>query len=188
MCYVSSGTISEEAETPTHNDIESLAQRPCVSATQGSLSPPNDISNYLSTHLSDDQKLFVLTKHFKPNKLYKYPTRVEYGKNRSFNPAWFDLYPKWLAYSPAEDGAFCVPCVVFGRDSKLSHLVRTPLTFWTTASERFKDHSTKSAIHRDATLKAENFLSVMESRQQSIGEKINKAIATQIEENRRNPL
>ena len=123
-------------------------------------------------------------KHFKPNKLYKYPTRVEYGKNHAFNPAWFDLY-QWLAYSPAEDGAFCVPCVVFGRESKLSHLVKTPLTFWTTASERLKDHSTKSAINRDTTLKAENLLSVMKSRQPSIGERINKAIALQIEENRR---
>lgn len=140
--------------------------------------------------MTNAQKLSALEHHFKPDKRYKYPTRVEYGKKRSFNHSWLDMY-KWLAYSPAQDGAYCKICVLFGTisidkgASKLDHLVKSPLKFWTTASSRLRDHATKSIVHKNATLVANNFCAVMKSKQQSIGEQLNKAVTSQIAENRK---
>ena len=54
-------------------------------------------------------------------------------------------YP-WLVYSKYLDSAFCLPCLCFGIEfgkngSKLDKLFRSPLTFWTTAMAKFKQHS-----------------------------------------------
>ena len=39
----------------------------------------------------------------------------------------------------------------------IDHLVKSPLQFWTTACEKLKDSGLKSALHKTATLKSENF-------------------------------
>ena len=46
---------------------------------------------------------------FKPDKSYEFPKT----NGRSFIYKWFDSFP-WLSYSPSADGAFCLPCVLFG--------------------------------------------------------------------------
>jgi hypothetical protein len=36
---------------------------------------------------------------------------------RSFQETWYNLFPKWLEYSPAKDAAFCLPCFIFHKPS-----------------------------------------------------------------------
>lgn len=150
---------------------------------------PNDFSLYVGKTLTDSEKLSALEDHFKPHKLYQFPQRNEYGKNRSFNPAWLDEYP-WLVYSPAEDGVYCKVCSIFGgvssdkNSSKIERLVKVPITFWTSASSKLKDHQMKSGVHKSATLKAEEFYKVIKLKQKSIGEQLNSALASQIQHNR----
>jgi hypothetical protein len=36
---------------------------------------------------------------------------------RSFQETWYNLFPKWLEYSPAKDAAFCLPCFLFHKPS-----------------------------------------------------------------------
>lgn len=124
--------------------------------------------------------------HFKPHRLYQFPTRVEYDKQRSCKQDWLDEY-SWLVYSPCEDGVYCKLCALFSDSSKVTsyRLVKIPLTVWTTATEKFKKHAASEA-HRNASVMADNFLRVMKSKQKSIqfGEQLNTAMAVRIECNR----
>jgi hypothetical protein len=51
------------------------------------------------------------------------PTLSTYKKSgpethrRSFQESWYNLFPKWLEYSPAKDAAFCLPCFLFHKPS-----------------------------------------------------------------------
>ena len=49
--------------------------------------------------LTNDEKLVALEEHFKPHKLYRFPTHLEY-KQRSCKQAWLDEY-NWLVYDEA---------------------------------------------------------------------------------------
>ena len=52
--------------------------------------------------------------------------------------------------------------VLFGSDRgdknalKLDKLVKSPISFWTTAAQKFSEHESKSEVHKTATLKADN--------------------------------
>ena len=45
---------------------------------------------------------------------------------------------------------------------KLDKLFKSPLTYWTSACSKCKDHEQKSLIHRDSTLLLQQFKSVIE--------------------------
>ena len=74
----------------------------------------------------------------------------------------------WLAYSKQENGGFCLPCVVFStrgyRGSDPGILVSRPLTVFTKALELLWKHADK-AYHKEAVVKADEFLKVMTNQQ-----------------------
>lgn len=93
----------------------------------------------------------------KPLKGYQFPVSNEYGKRRCFNKLWLDEYC-WLAYSTSQNGAYCKVCSLFCEySSKADKLVKSPLTFWTTATQKFKKHE-RSEMHKNASLHADEFL------------------------------
>jgi hypothetical protein len=48
-----------------------------------------------------------------------FPFKMIAGKNRRFNPAWFDEYGSWIEYSESQDKAYCFCCFLFrGRNNK----------------------------------------------------------------------
>ena len=68
-------------------------------------------------------------------------------------------------YSPKENGAYCRVCVLFGdtnerNGTKIDRLVKSPISFWTTAKQKFKQHELHSQVHKTALLKADTFLKV----------------------------
>ena len=80
------------------------------------------------------------------------------GKNRSFVHSWLNEF-KWLAYSKAEDGVYCVSCVLFGRPigkitEKLYRLNEAPFYDWSCAKRRFREHELHREIHKSAALVA----------------------------------
>ena len=109
----------------------------------------DDVDNYdighfdeSSDQLTEYQLYDLINKLWKPGKTFQYPVTIESGKNRKFNPNWFDLYP-WLDYSKYLDGIFCIPCAFFEKksghaDDKLTKLFKEPLTYWTSVSGRLK--------------------------------------------------
>ena len=70
-----------------------------------------DIATYREKAKSTtDLGIGVLIKNvFKPDKTYSFPTT----NGRSFRFEWLELYP-WLCYSSSQDGAYCLPSVLFG--------------------------------------------------------------------------
>ena len=93
-------------------------------------------------------------------------------------------------YSPAKDGVYCKYCVLFGSTckeknySKLDKLVKSPITFWTSASSKLHEHNTKSDVHRSATVVANEFLKVMNCKQKSVGEQLDSIMPDQVQKNR----
>ena len=151
----------------------------------------SDFVNYVGSaqSLNSAERLSALQDHFKPDKRYNFPTHTEYRKQRSFRYCWLEQHD-WLVYSPSQHGAYCKICVLFGSDSgdknasKLDKLVKSPVTFWTTAAQKFSEHELRSEVHKTAALKADNFLKVMHSQMEPIDQQLQSALATQIAENK----
>ena len=54
---------------------------------------------------------------------------------------------KWLAYSPSEDGGYCIPCVFFAQTkSNLGQLVCIPMVNLARAATTLSEHA-KQATH-----------------------------------------
>ena len=155
---------------------------------------PTDFCHYVGAiSLTNSEKMKALTHHFKPPKDYHFPVRLEYGKQRSFRFAWLEEY-KWLVYSPAHNGAFCKFSVLFGHESnennatKLDRLIKSLVDFWTTANQKFREHETKSHVHKTAMLKATSFMRIMQNETESIGQQLNSAVTAQVKENRKKTI
>jgi hypothetical protein len=72
---------------------------------------------------------------------------------RYFRLAWLDLFP-WLAYSSVKEGAFCVKCVLFAKETagkgghqRLQTFVRTPLYKYKKAIELLRAHQSENGFH-----------------------------------------
>ena len=66
-----------------------------------------DLGRYSTDYLcslTDERKYWLLTNAFRPTSEFKFPSKKEYGKTRSFQHPWLREYP-WLAYSRIFDGA-----------------------------------------------------------------------------------
>ena len=65
---------------------------------------------------SDQDKLKFIENEWKPGELFDFPVSVECSNSKrhfQFVWGWLKRFP-WLAYSEFLDGAFCLPCVLFG--------------------------------------------------------------------------
>ena len=136
---------------------------------------------------SDPEKLEFIENIWSPraDNLFQFPSSVESGgKSRKFQVYWLQQYP-WLAYSKYLDGAFCLPCVLFGRNANnVGRLVKSPLTFWTSATGRFKKHS-HSETHNHAVLSMDNFVRVMRRQIVPVDQQLDNVMRQQIDKNRK---
>ncbi|KAG5881267.1 hypothetical protein JTB14_003738 [Gonioctena quinquepunctata] len=88
-----------------------------------------------------------------------------------------------------EDGAYCKFCFVFAQKEVghtsaqiTGHLVTDPYRNWKKALENFQKHQT-TQYHCTASIKADNFLSVMAGKSQSINSQVDAVRARQVKEN-----
>lgn len=84
------------------------------------------------------------------------------GRNRRFNPAWFDDYGSWIEYSESKDSAYCLCCFLFrGRNNKGAGYDAFVVKGWNTwnKSDRLKDHvGGIGSVHNQAMKDCENLL------------------------------
>lgn len=81
-------------------------------------------------------------------------------------------------------GGFFLPCVLFAKHSSdLGQLVSCPLTAFTTASNRLREHD-KKAYHKNALMDAEAFLRVYNRKQATAEQQIMSVHQQQIQKNR----
>ena len=140
-----------------------------------------------ATSLNDSQKYDVVKNVWKPGENFVFPSRVISKKKRKFVSSWLQQFP-WLAYSKRFDGAFCVPCVLFGRKtganaSKLDKLMKSPFVDWSCASRRFQDH-TKNDIHKASLLTMQTLTKVKENKIKPINQIHDKILDRTIAKNR----
>ena len=138
--------------------------------------------------LEDSQISEIMQYLWKPKADFKFPTHLIYGKQRKFNFSWLQSF-SWLAYSAVLDGAFCLPCVLFGRRigsnaSKLERLMKCPINDWSVALKRFNSHEMKSEVHKTALLTMQTFSGVMKNTIKPIDQIHDKILDETINQNR----
>ncbi|XP_057307823.1 zinc finger MYM-type protein 1-like isoform X2 [Hydractinia symbiolongicarpus] len=109
-----------------------------------------DVSDYTDKvfQIKDDPlKVHDLIQNvYKPDHSYKFPKT-----NRSFRFEWLTKF-SWLCYSPKVDGAYCLPCVLFGHKfssklSKIKKLFSEPFKYWPDACANFVKHESSTGLH-----------------------------------------
>ena len=88
------------------------------------------------------KKYSLLINQFKPNSSFKFPSRFIDGCNRACQYNYL-LDNPWFVYSKAEDGLFCLPCVLFANVKGLGQLVCKKFDHWTKKSTKFASHNSK---------------------------------------------
>ena len=85
-----------------------------------------ETASYCFSHagLSDDQKLDIILNfaQYNPVATYQFPSKVEYGKNCSFQHHYLQSFP-WLGYSAKLDGCLCLPCCLFSLPGNSSQIL-----------------------------------------------------------------
>ena len=113
---------------------------------------------------------------------FEFPKTMESNRRtRRFNRYWLEQFP-WLTYSKYLDGAFCLPCVFFAKEGgRVDKLVKSPLTFWTTALGRFHSHSNgKCEVHNSSVILLNNFRRTMNRETVPIDQQLDNVLRQQI--------
>ena len=117
---------------------------------------PDDIHNFvnLGSRLPESKKYDILFCHWKPESDYYFLPDENTG--RCFQYECLTQFP-WLAYSAAENGSFCINCVLFGGESthivsKLQRLMTSALCLSASDFQKLCQHSEKSNVQAMATL------------------------------------
>ena len=129
----------------------------------------------------------VIKNVYVPSVDFKFPSHVDYGKQRRFSHAWLRDHSPWLVYSKVLDGGFCLPCVLFARPQAnvdVGVLVTKPLTTFNKATEICRKHSSQLKYHKNAMIDMHNFMHRMEQRQQSVYELAHTSHARLVAQNR----
>ena len=144
--------------------------------------------------LSNDEKYYLLTNHFSPNLMYKFPS-YDYGnQKRSFQHNWLSRY-NGLVYSETGKGGYCKYCVLFGKASCTMQsftgiLIDRPLTNLQKASQKLREHfertgsDTAKKYHLEAIEKAQTFRKVMENKQIPVNQQLAKIQALTVAKNK----
>ena len=124
---------------------------------------------------------------FKPGKSFLFPKT----NKRSFRFEWLEQFPL-LQYSQSLDGAFCLPCVLFGdqfptKNGKIKKLFTEPRKYWADAVANFKRHNDANScgLHRDTYAIYLSHLKIMSGENQPIDVMVDTNLRKQISENRK---
>ena len=181
-------SVSRISSTSTSKkSLESFESDPCTNHASYPLK--YDIGTYNKKQILSDEEILDLIKNvFVPDKSFSFPKRST--DSRSFRLEWLTMFP-WLCYSPSMDGAFCLPCVLFGdkvqnKYRKLLRLCSKPLVNWSDAVCTFKKHDTSSVgLHADTSFIMSTVLGNSCGKSEPINVTINTAYKNKITKNKK---
>ena len=124
----------------------------------------------------------LLNNHFKPDSKFKFPNRYLDGCNRACQHKYFIDNPSFV-YSKAEDGVFCLPCVLFADSTNLGQLVSEKFNHWTRKSMKNSSHNS-TKYHLLALSRVDALKSAIEKPGSSIGSLIRQTSSAEIVKNR----
>ena len=113
---------------------------------------------------------------FVASKSYVFPVTV-----RHFNYDWLEQYP-WLCYSPIEDGAYCLYCVLFASTSSSRgvQLVHIPYCKWPDA----QDISKQMVFKKNQWKIMKAFLKELSGKQELVNMQVTTATQKKCERNK----
>ena len=155
----------------------------------------NDISLFVNKDISslDPKELYNLIQNiYTPDKNFNYDTFLFGEKDkRKFQYKWLQEF-SWLRFSPLTKGAFCLPCVLFGKrfknkSGRVSKLFLEPYTHWPSARQYFKKHENpkNKGIHYETSLFLMTFLNQQSGKSRPINELVDTQFRKQVAENRK---
>ena len=190
---ISQATIfTQEQPLPEAKDDASEDASDAVKEAKATLSPEvntKDIGIYSQIQsLSDNEKYELINDTRGPDQTCVFPVTTEGTRPKRFQYQWLTRFT-WLAYSKHVNGAFCVPCVLFGghcghNSSKLVTLFKSPLTYWTSALTKLKDHEEKSQFHHAAMLQMDQFKTTVQRKEKQVHVMMDTMRKTRINNNR----
>nr|XP_047145808.1 zinc finger MYM-type protein 1-like [Hydra vulgaris]XP_047145866.1 zinc finger MYM-type protein 1-like [Hydra vulgaris] len=147
--------------------------------------------------LKDLQLKNLIRNVFVPDETYSFPKT----NRRSFKLIWLKQFSS-LSYSPSEDGAFCLCCVLFGykypsKASRCKNLYSQPFKYWPDAvctfnrhyhgkkGNIYEHHSAVQSLHYNTWTIFSTVLNTMNGNIQSIDILINKEYEKEIALNRK---
>ena len=164
----------------------SCEQHPCVKSQDTF----DDVGSfYLNAEsLTNHNKYEILQNVWKPDPKFPFLSQIIHGKNCKFIYLWLQSR-LWLVYEEMLDGALCLPCVLFGRRigpnaSKLDKLMKTPISDWSYACRKFKEHEAKSEVHKTALLRMQTFTEVFENKIKPVTQINNNILDNNVSQNR----
>ncbi|XP_057316227.1 52 kDa repressor of the inhibitor of the protein kinase-like [Hydractinia symbiolongicarpus] len=150
----------------------------------------NDIASYMNKvqNMEYSEIIKLINEVFIPDNNYKFPVK----DGRSFKFDWLKQYT-WLCYSPAYDGGYCLPCVLFGNKfpnllKNIRNLVTQPVNAKRCATTLFKNHektsSSVKSLHQATFSLFTTYLSQHSGKSKPISELVDQQISKQISENK----
>ena len=140
------------------------------------------IPQNLIRNLPASYKYSLYSNRFKPNSSFKFLSRYLHGCNRSCQHKYLEENP-WFVYSKAEDGIFCLPCVLFATKDNLGQFVCSKFNLWSKKSIKFAAHDSKQ-YHSIAMAKMDVLKSTTVHSESSIQSCIKKIHESEIIKNR----
>ena len=93
-----------------------------------------------------------------------------------------------MCYSRWEDGAYCLPCVLFGdkypSSSKLQNFFSRPFRYWADALRNFRKHENKSGLHTFSFLAYTKFLQDYHGKSMPINKLLDSTYKAEVKKNR----
>ena len=167
------------ADTSTSDEILEVRDQAVVS----SLTATTDIGEYKAEdikNLTNENKRWLLMHSFRPASKYKFPSKIEYGKARSFQHAWLQEFP-WLSYSESLN---CINCILFSKNKCLaSQLVMNPMTNLTRAKQTLQVHASQQS-HLTSMKDTNAFLEMIENTHLSVQQHLETQAALKVKHNR----
>ena len=173
-----------DAATDDNDSLGDSCAPPAAKQPAASSSQCTDVAKFVGTRISSADRYQLLISHFKPGANYSFPKS---SSGHTFQYRWLVQYP-WLVYSRLVNGGFCLPCALFAQSgyhgSDPGILVSCPLTVFTKALELFCKHA-DIGYHKEAVVRADEFVKVMSHKQPDIRSRLSQAKADMIALNRK---
>ncbi|XP_066274145.1 52 kDa repressor of the inhibitor of the protein kinase-like [Branchiostoma lanceolatum] len=153
-----------------------------------------DISNFTGGIRNiDDATKYRLIQERCPPTGYKFPPREYKDKRRQDGVMkrycqrdWLDTF-KFVAYSTAKDGLYCLCCVLFPTSAphgQASNLVKRPHTNWKDALKDLKEHAGNCDYHKKSQAKMIAFVETMQNPERRIDLSMSSQSTNRVEKNR----
>ena len=132
-----------------------------------------DVSTYkkfIFQSTTDAEKYEMIQNVFIPDKSFVFPKT-----QRLFLHRWFKLFP-WLCYSLVEDGAYCLPCLLFAgkKNTAAKSFIFKPFKHWPDGMGAFKRHiDPEHGVHNKCMFGYDQLLSRLKGKNVSIEVSVN---------------